>query len=124
MKLPPIEKIAEAYSVIADNRLTEESESTYIVVSSNKEKFYKVTIDGNLYRSNDNATKFAHYPGYPILAVLMYKKLLPIPDQYLKYFKYINWNEVNKKYKRDYALALDHVFKEINIPNDVIDNIK
>ena len=124
MKLPPIEKIAEAYSAIDDNRISEENENTYIVTSSNKEKTYKVTINNNLYRSNDNATKFARYAGYPIIAVLMFKKLLPIPNQYLQYFKDINWNEINKKYKRDYALALDHILAEKNIPDDIILKIK
>ena len=105
-KLPPIEKIPEAYSVLADGRIKEVDDNTYLITSSNGEKEYKVTITGNRYRSNDNATKFARYAGYPILAVLMYKHILPQPEEFLHLFAGINWTAINKEYKRDYAAAL------------------
>ena len=54
-KMPPIEKIYEAYSAIADNRvvLKENSASVY---SSDRSKEYKVTWKEGLYISNDNAS--------------------------------------------------------------------
>ena len=124
VKLPPIEKIAEAYSVIANNRIEEVDENTFLVVSSNGEKSYKVTINGDRFRSNDSATKFARYAGYPILAVLMYQHRLPLPDEYLKDFKDINWNQLNKEYKRDYAAALDAALESKNLLKEDIVIIK
>ncbi len=123
-KLPPIEKIAEAYSVIADKRIKQTDMDVFMVSSSNGEKEYKVTVKGNYYRSNDSATKFARYPGYPVLAVLMVQHLIPVPENLLPYLEKINWNEINKKYKRDYAKALDAALAEKGISEDTINAIK
>ena len=123
-KLPPLEKIAEAYSVIADNRIEQIDENTYIITSSNREKTYKVVFQNNRYRSNDSATKFQRYAGYPILAVLMYKSELPVNNEYIGYFSNIDWNAINKKYKRDYAEALDAALAEKNISAPILDKIK
>ena len=45
LKLPPIEKIPEAYSAIADNRVVM-SENSALVDSSDYTKRYTVTWDG------------------------------------------------------------------------------
>lgn len=124
IKLPPIEKIAEAYSVIADGRIEELDEDTFIVTSSNGEKTYKVVSKGTHYRSNDSATKFARYAGYPIIAVLMHKKLIPVPEAFLKDLAGINWNAINKKYKRNYAAALDAALEEKGLSAASIEEIK
>ena len=123
-KLPPLEKIAEAYSVIADNRIKDEGNDVFLITSSNGEKIYKVMSDGKRYRSNDNATKFARYAGYPVLAVLMYKGILPLPEKRIDDFKDINWNAINKKYKRDYAAALDAALSEKKLTTEQINEIK
>ena len=123
-KLPPVEKIAEAYSVLADHRIEAIDANTFLVTSSNGEKQYKVVCNDNHYRSNDSATKFGRYAGYPVLAVLMYQKRLPVPEQYLSVLKGINWNAINKKYKRDYAAAFDAAFEEKQIPTQTIQGIK
>ncbi len=123
-KLPPLEKIAEAYSVLADHRIEAIDAHTFLVTSSNGEKQYKVVCNDNHYRSNDSATKFVRYAGYPVLAVLMYQKRLPVPEQYLSVLKGINWNAINKKYKRDYAAALDAALEEKQIPTQTIQGIK
>lgn len=123
-KYPPIEKIAEAYSVIADNRIEKIDENSFLITSSNGEKSYKVVSKDNRYRSNDSATKFQRYAGYPILAVLMYKGLLPVPDGLLPDFAGINWNAINKKYKRDYAAALNAALEEKHLSSNAISAIK
>ena len=122
-KLPPIEKLAEAFSVIADGRIEEKNENTYIVISSNKEKQYKVIVKDDYYRSDDSATKFARYAGYPVLAVLMYKGLLPIPSEHLEIFKDIDWNAINKRFKRDYAQAVKFALTEKGLSESEIDYI-
>ena len=69
-KLPPIEKIYEAYSAIADNRIALH-ENYAAVLSSDKSKEYTVGWNGNVYTSDDNATYWQGYAGYPVIAVLM-----------------------------------------------------
>lgn len=124
-KLPPIEKIAEAWSVIADNRIDKIDDATYVITSSNGAKQYKVTIKGDRYRSDDSATKFARYAGYPILAVLMYQQALPVPNAaLLSFLKGIDWNALNKKHKRNYSEALDEALTTKGATVAEIDRIK
>lgn len=54
-KLPPIEKIYEAYSAIADGRVTL-GDGQAKVTSSDGAKTYTVSWNESEYRSNDNAT--------------------------------------------------------------------
>lgn len=70
LKLPPIEKIPEAYSAIADNRVVM-SEHSALVDSSDYTKRYTVTWDEDVYTANDNASIWQGYAGYPMIAVLM-----------------------------------------------------
>lgn len=123
-KLPPIEKIAEAYSVIADDRIKRIDDNTYIVTSSNGERQYKVTIKGNRYRSDDNATKFQRYAGYPILATLMLNGSITFPTNLTSVMKGINWNAINKKYKRNYAAALNAALTDKGLSATEIDEVK
>ena len=53
-KLPPIEKIPEAYSAIADGRVTIQGDQA-IVYSSDRTKSYTVNWSDGVYSSNDNA---------------------------------------------------------------------
>ena len=69
-KVPPIEKIHEAYSAIADERVAlKENEAE--VKSSDLSKKYLVTWKDDTYSSNDNASYWQGYIGYPVIAVLM-----------------------------------------------------
>ena len=59
-KIPPIEKIHEAYSAIVDERI-KMSENEAIVMSSDLSKNYLVTWEENTYKSNDNASYWQGY---------------------------------------------------------------
>ena len=61
-KLPPIEKIYEAYSAIVDGRIAL-FENYATVLSSNREKEYTVTWENDVYSANDNATYWQGYAG-------------------------------------------------------------
>ena len=75
-KMPPIEKIPEAYSAVADGRVQMQEYSAG-VTSSDGAKTYRVTWnDDEAYASDDNGSKWQGYSGYPILAVL----LLSLPE--------------------------------------------
>ena len=121
-KMPPIEKIYEAYSAIADGRVTLNEDSAQ-VASSNYEKKYTVTWKDDVYTSNDNASYWQGYAGYPMIAVLMLQGKLILNKDIAYYFKGINWTELNKKYKAKYAKAIEDIMdglKEKGIDCDKI----
>ena len=61
IKIPPIEKIPEAYSAIEDNRVVLFADYA-TVKSSNNEKEYLIKWQDNIYYSNDNSTYWQNYP--------------------------------------------------------------
>ena len=83
-KLPPIEKIPEAYTAIIDNRV-EMFDNYAIVKSSTLEKEYLIKWNDNLYYSNDNSTYWQNYLGYPVISVLMLQGKLSLNKDILKY---------------------------------------
>ncbi|MCD8166090.1 MAG: hypothetical protein LUE93_08160 [Bacteroides sp.] len=111
-KLPPIEKIPEAYSAIADNRI-ELSENSAFVDSSDKAKRYTVTWKDDLYTSNDNGSIWQGYAGYPMIAVLMLQDRLPLDRRIASYFKGINWKALNTKHKNKYDKAVAEILDSL-----------
>lgn len=79
-KMPPVEKIYEAWSAVADGRVTiDDAARKATVVSSDRTREYTVSWsdDGSVYNSNDNATYWRGYAGYPVIAVMMMQGRLP-----------------------------------------------
>lgn len=114
-KLPPIEKIYEAYSAIADGRVSmSDHKDSAIVKSSSGAKEYTVTWRRNMYVSSDSASYWQGYSGYPVLAILMLREMLPLDWDIAALFVCINWTLLNKKHKRDYDSAVDEVMHERN----------
>jgi hypothetical protein len=72
-KLPPKAKIYEALSAVAESRVRIGDGNTATVLSSAGDKAYMVRWNPELTRisSNDNASFYQGYMGYPIVAVLM-----------------------------------------------------
>ena len=118
MKLPPLEKIPEAYSAIADNRV-EMGVGRSTVKSSDGQKEYLVEWDGDLYSSNDNATYWQGYPGYPIIAVLLLQGRLPYSREDAFRFAGVNWKKINTAHKNNYASALGEVLA--GLENESVD---
>jgi putative IMPACT (imprinted ancient) family translation regulator len=107
-KFPPPAKIYEAYSAIADQRVHLD-ENHARVVSSNGSKEYRVTWKDDTYTSNDNATYWQGYAGYPVLAVLMLQGLLSLDREIVPYFGGIDWAQLNAAHKGDYGKAVVEV---------------
>lgn len=103
-KLPPIQKILEAYTAIVDKHVNLTKDQAE-VASSNGAKTYTVNWD-------DNATYWQGYAGYPVIAVLMLQGKLPFNQKLADNFKSVNWNEINSKFKRNYAKAATEVIKK------------
>jgi hypothetical protein len=114
IKLPPIEKIYESYSAAADNRVSFQGNSAK-VISSSCAKEYTVTWDDEVYTSNDNASYWQGYAGYPMIAVLMLQGKLSLNKEIAEYFKGINWTELNAKYKGKYSKAVEEILNELKI---------
>ena len=114
-KLPPIAKVYEAWSAVADGRVVlHPNERCATVASSNAQKEYTVTWDeaDAVYSSNDNATYWQGYAGYPVIAVLMAQGRLPFDNDMAEGFAHVDWTELNERQKRDYAAAVREVVDE------------
>lgn len=119
-KLPPIEKIAEAYSVLVDQRMTL-YEDHADVISSTGEKQYTVLFHDQEYASNDSATYWQGYPGYPIIALWMKQGILPYKEDIAMQFQGVAWKILNTKYKRDYKAVVEALYEDMDplIVNDI-----
>lgn len=128
LKLPPPEKILEAWSAIGAKRIKllspQDAQSGEAeLVSSDGSKCYKLAWNGGRYSSTDNATVWQGYPGYPVLALLMLRGLLPLPEDLTLLLAPVNWNILNKKAKNNYTLAAREAFKNLNLNAETIHRI-
>ena len=116
-KLPPLEKVYEAWTALADHRV-DLKEGYADVSSSDGEKSYVVTFSGNQYSSDDNATFWQGYPGYPVIAVMMMQNKLPYNKEEAVLWKNINWTRLNKDHKNKYAETVKEIAEERHIDLD------
>lgn len=113
-KLPPVEKVFEAWTAIEDKRVTLHDDYAE-VASSDGSKGYTVRFDGSRFSSDDNATFWRGYAGYPVIAVLMLQGRLPFDSPQAALWKDVNWKEINTRFKNNYARAVEEVARERNI---------
>lgn len=113
-KLGPTEKVYEAWTAITDGRV--HLHGDYATVSSSDDtKEYTVHFRGDLYSSDDNATYWRGYAGYPVIAVLMLQGRLPLDREEAEKWRDVNWKEINTKFKNDYAEAVNEVASQRDI---------
>jgi len=125
LKLPPRVKVLEALGSIADGRVRVINDSEAEVTSSTGDRVYKVLIDlkSNKVFSNDNGTYYRNYVGYPIIAFLMVKGVLPYDDKLANALKGINWRKINEIYK-NYSLVENYIkdlLKSKNFSTESVD---
>ena len=125
MKQPPVAKVYEALTAIASNRI-ELKESEAIAYSSDNKKSYKIEWNDNEYSSNDNATFWQGYAGYPVIAVLLLQGKISYNEEILPYLKDINWHEINEQFKRNYDQAVESVLNKLDkdTKENIIKNVK
>lgn len=122
IKVPPIEKIHEAYSAIVDGRVTlRDGEAD--VSSSDFSKQYLVKWKDEVYSSNDNASYWKGELGYPIIAVLMLQGKLSFDKETAEYFKGINWKKLNSEHKNKYSEAVKQIMEELKSDGTDCDKI-
>lgn len=114
-KAPPKAKIYEALSALGDGRVVMAGERTAHVTSSARDKTYTVewSEDGKGITSNDNASHWQGYLGYPILAVLMLRGDLKFSPRIASLLAGVPWKRLNDGFRRDYDRAVEHVLEGI-----------
>lgn len=122
--LPRIEKIPEAYSAIADERVVL-YDGYARVSSSDYAREYTITWDDqNTYTSNDNASYYHGNLGYPVIAVLMKQgKIIP-ENAIVDLFKGINWKELNTKNKNKYDVVVQGILDDFAADGKDVDVIR
>lgn len=113
--MPPKIKIYEALSAVADGRVTLTGPTSAVVRSSSGEKLYHVAWSADLrcITSDDPASRWQGYLGYPIIAVLLQLGKLPYDQEKAKLLAGIPWRAINTRFKRNYEQALDYVLEQI-----------
>ncbi|MGB6565402.1 MAG: hypothetical protein WBE69_22610 [Candidatus Binataceae bacterium] len=105
-QMPPPIKVYEAVGAIGDGRVrsTDDAQNAWEVVSSDGTKKYRVEIsaDGREISSNDNASYWQGYLGYPAIAVLMARGKLHASAETTSMLAGIPWKELNRRFKNDY----------------------
>jgi hypothetical protein len=105
-QMPPPIKVYEAIGAIGDGRVRaiDDAQNVWEVVSSDSAKKYRVEIsaDGREISSNDNASYWQGYLGYPAIAVLMARGKLHASAETTRMLAGIPWKELNRRFKNDY----------------------
>ena len=114
-KQPPREKIFEALGAIADGRVSLTGSNSAAVVSSSGTKTYEVVWkEGETaFSSNDNASFWQGYLGYPILAVLMRLGRITFDPDIADLLKGVPWKSVNQQFRNDYRKAVGSVLERL-----------
>lgn len=115
-KKPPILKIFEALGAIADGRINEVSDGIARVTSSDRTKTYTVRWNPTTREvySDDNASHWQGYLGYPAIAYLMKKGILPFDAQLAKQFAGIEWKKLNSRF-RHHETVINYLATELRI---------
>jgi hypothetical protein len=114
-KSPPKAKIYEALSAVADVRVKLTGGEIAEVVSSDGSKKYHVewSPDLNQITSNDNASYWQGYMGYPIIALLMVLGKLDYKTEVANLLADVPWKKINRQFRNDYAKAIDSVLDSL-----------
>jgi hypothetical protein len=112
-KLPPLAKIYEALGALGDGRVEFQDEGHATVLSSDRSKTYRVEMsaDGRTISSDDNASYWQGYLGYPAIAVMLRRGLCPVRAEAIKALAGIAWSELNRRFRNDYNRTIDEVMR-------------
>jgi hypothetical protein len=110
-KMPPLIKVYEALGAIGDNRVTLLDETRATVVSSEGDKTYDVETSSDLrtISSNDNASFWQGYLGYPGIAVILMRGFFHTDKTAAPALAGIPWKELNRRNKNDYAKTIAEI---------------
>jgi hypothetical protein len=114
-KMPPLVKVYEALGAIGDGRVRIEDGRRATVTSSDGSKTYEVetSADGREIASNDNASYWQGYLGYPAIAVLLARGFYRPPANVTDALAGVAWKELNRRHKNDWAATIGEVEKAL-----------
>jgi hypothetical protein len=108
-KMPPLVKVYEAIGALGDGRVRITDQTRALVTSSEGNKTYEVEISdrGRQIASNDSASYWQGYLGYPAIAVLILRGLIAAPPANVSdALAGIPWKEINRRFRNDYAKTI------------------
>jgi hypothetical protein len=110
-KMPPIAKVYEALGAIGDNRVHLVDAQHALVTSSDGTRTYQVenSADHREISSNDNASYWQGYLGYPAIAVMIARGLLEARADVVKALTGIQWKKLNTLFRNDYERTIAEV---------------
>jgi hypothetical protein len=108
-KMPPLAKVYEALGAVGDGRVQIVDAMRATVTSSDGSKRYEVVIsaDGREISSNDNASFWQGYLGYPAIAVMITRGLIERRDEAIRALTGVPWKALNTRYRNDYDRTVD-----------------
>ncbi len=108
-KMPPLVKVYEAIGALGDGRVRITDQTRALVTSSEGNKTYEVEMSdgGRQIASNDSASYWQGYLGYPAIAVLILRGLIAAPPANVSdALAGIPWKEINRRFRNDYAQTI------------------
>jgi hypothetical protein len=119
-KNPPKEKVYEALSAVGAGRVTLLDGLKAAVLSSDSAKTYTVewSEDVKGFTSNDNASYWQGYMGYPIIAVLMVLGKLNYSADTAVLLASVQWKELNKRFRNDYSKAVAYALNSLGLDSE------
>lgn len=115
-QVPQIEKVYEAITVLADDRLEMNDDGVSgKVYSSRGDKYYTVAFDPTrrAIKSDDNQARFQGKLSYPMIALLMHLGELKYSNELIEPLGGVVWKDLNTKHKNDYAAAVAEVLQAL-----------
>jgi hypothetical protein len=114
-KMPPLIKVYEALGALGDGRVKLDDEYHASVLSSDLDKAYQVEIsaDGREIFSNDNASYWQGYLGYPAIAVLLKRGMCEVRQEAINALSGIRWKELNRRFRNDYSRTIEEVMRQV-----------
>ena len=112
--IPPAIKVYEALGAVAGERV--HLHDNYAeVFSSDKRKKYTVTfnLSKKIISANDNGSYWQKYIGYPTIAMLMIKEVIPYDAKVAEALKDIPWKEWNDEFHQDYGKTIERVHQQL-----------
>ena len=111
--MPPLAKVYEALGAIGDGRVRIEDSRRAFVTSSEGTKTYEVesSDDGAEISSNDNASFWQGYLGYPAIAVMIARGLIAADKTAVRALAGVPWKQLNARYRNNYDRTLEDVMQ-------------
>jgi len=107
--------VYEALSAIADKRFEFTTENRATCISTTKGKSYFIMYDLSTMSimSNDNMAYYMGETSYPMIALLLVKKVLTYDEKILAHLKSIPWKTINRRNKGDYMKSVLEVLAQL-----------